>query len=163
MRIERPSWDEYWFNMARVVSKRSTCINMRTGAILVRNNVYLSDGYMGAPRATSHCIALESCYMRETGKEEARDGYGKCRGVHAEMNAIINAARKGVSVEGGRMYIYRENIEDGKVIGKKPCRLCRSMMINAGLLEVIVLGGKGIERFDIQNWILEERRKHFSG
>lgn len=116
----RPSWERYFLEIARVVSGRSTCLRRQVGAVVVKDRRILTTGYNGAPRGLPHCEEV-GCLREEMG---ARSGtvYELCRGLHAEQNAIIQAALHGVSIEGGVIYSTHQ-----------PCVLCTKMIINAGL------------------------------
>lgn len=142
LRRSRPNRHEHLLNMARVVAGRSTCLRRRVGAIIVNKaGVVLSSGYVGAPRNMEHCIAIGKC-LRVDLKIPSGQRYELCRSVHAEQNAIINAARTGVSIVGGEMYISSEKLkgayinedEEEKIYG--PCIICKKEIINAGLTAV---------------------------
>jgi dCMP deaminase len=120
----RPSWDEYFVDIARQVATRSTCLRRHVGAVIVRDKYILATGYNGAPRGLPHCA--------ETGCLRARLGIPSgqrqeiCRGLHAEQNAIIQAALHGVSVDGGTIYCTHQ-----------PCVTCAKMIINSGIRRVV--------------------------
>jgi dCMP deaminase len=115
----RPSWDEYFMNITLEVSTRSTCLRAQVGAIIVKDKRILTTGYNGAPKGLPHCLD-EGCEIVN----------GHCvRTLHAEQNAILQAALYGVSLEGGRIYITHQ-----------PCHTCAKMIINAGLTHVIYGG-----------------------
>ncbi len=142
-RMKRPDRLEHFLNRAEVVSEMSTCLRRRIGAIIVsKDDVELSSGYVGAPRTTAHCIDTGTCLRREL-KIPPGERYELCRSVHAEQNAIINAARTGISIVGGEMYISSERIRDAydasrgehdKIYG--PCMICKKQIINSGLTMV---------------------------
>jgi dCMP deaminase len=112
----RPSWDEYFLEIAKVVAKRSTCDRANVGAVIAKNKVILSTGYNGAPRGLAHCD--------DVGHEIVG---GHCiRTVHAEANALAQAARNGSPVEGATIYLTIS-----------PCYDCFKMMINSGIKEVV--------------------------
>lgn len=116
---------EYYLNIAKAVSENSPCLKMKVGAIIVRDDAIVSTGYNGSARGEPHC---EECLRKDklSGSE-----YKVCPAVHAEENAIINAARYGASVLGGYMYIYADK---EKV---SPCYRCERAIINAGIIRVI--------------------------
>jgi dCMP deaminase len=120
--IERPSSDDYFMEIASVVAKRSTCLRNRVGALFVRNKRILTTGYNGAPSGLEHCDVV-GC---------AREGVASgtrhelCRAVHAEQNAIIQAALHGISIEGATLYCTHQ-----------PCILCAKMMINVRVAKVV--------------------------
>jgi len=131
----RPSKEQYYLKIAFPVAARSTCLRRKYGAIIVRDDQIVSTGYNGAPRGASNCMDLGYCY-RERNKIRAGERYELCRGVHAEQNSIINAARAGVSVLNGTIFISGVDAKTGKLMDEKyltPCRLCARMVINAGL------------------------------
>ena len=126
--MKRISKREYYLNIAREVSKRSPCLKMQVGAILIKNDAIISTGYNGPPRGEPHCI---ECVRidKKSGSE-----YGICPAVHGEENCIINAARQGVSVIGSTMYLWTpfpDTIHE-------PCYRCRRAIKNAGIKKVIV-------------------------
>ncbi|RLF35737.1 MAG: cytidine deaminase, partial [Thermoplasmata archaeon] len=99
---DRPSYDEYFMEMAHVVAKRSTCLRRKVGAILVKDKHILSTGYNGAPKGLKHCSEV-GC-LREKLRVPSGQRHELCRGLHAEQNAIIQAAVFGVSIEGSTLY-----------------------------------------------------------
>jgi dCMP deaminase len=138
----RPDKHQHLLNLAKVVSERSTCLRRKVGAIIVdKEGVVLSSGYSGAPRHTEHCIDIGKCLRMEL-KIPSGKNYELCRAVHAEQNAIINAARTGASVVGGEMYISSEKIKGAYSKGDEqdkiyaPCIICKKEIINAGLTAV---------------------------
>lgn len=113
---KRPTWDEYFLKIAEIIGSRSTCDRAHVGAVITRNNVILSTGYNGAPRGLPHCDDVG---------HEIVDGH--CvRTVHAEANAMAQAARHGAAIEGGTIYLTIS-----------PCYDCFKMMVNAGIKGVI--------------------------
>jgi len=123
----RPSYEEYFMEMARVVSKRSTCLRRKVGAILVKDKHILSTGYNGAPKGLKHCSEV-GCVRR---KKDIPSGerHELCRGLHAEQNAIIQAAVFGVSIKDSTLYCTNT-----------PCVVCVKMLINAGVKEITYSG-----------------------
>lgn len=150
----RPSKDEYYLSIAEQVSKRSTCLRAKIGAVIIKNDVIVSTGYVGAPRGVKDSLERGFCLRDKLGIPHGRN-YEICRSVHAEQNAIINAARSGVSILSGDMYIYGEN-GDGKKIDAFPCFICKKMIINAGLERVVCSTKEGGMRvFRIKDWVEE--------
>jgi len=123
----RPDWDEYFLEIARVVSQRSTCLRQQMGAVLVKDRRILATGYNGAPAGLAHC-AETGCLREQLGVPSGQR-HELCRGLHAEQNAIIQAALYGVPVGGSTIYITNH-----------PCSVCAKMIINAGIEKVIVRG-----------------------
>ena len=124
---ERPTYDEYFMEMAKVVSKRSTCIRRKVGAILVKDKHILSTGYNGAPKGLKHCSEI-GC-LREELNVPSGERHELCRGLHTEQNAIIQAAVFGVSIKDSVLYCTNT-----------PCVVCVKMLINAGVKEIVFSG-----------------------
>ena len=125
-RMSRPSWDEYFLGITREVARRSTCLRRQVGATLVRDRRILATGYNGAPSGLAHCEEV-GC-LREIHKVPPGERHELCRGLHAEMNALLQAAVFGVSTAGATMYTTAH-----------PCSLCAKMLINAGIKRVVML------------------------
>lgn len=123
----RPSWQEYFMEIARVVARRSTCVRRQVGAIIVKERRILCTGYNGAPAGLPHCTDV-GC-LREKLHIPSGERHELCRGLHAEQNAIIQAALHGISIKGGTFYITHQ-----------PCVLCAKMICNAGIREVFFEG-----------------------
>ncbi len=132
----RPSRIENLLDQARIVSKRATCLRRHYGAILVRDNIILSQGYNGAARKEEDCLEKGYC-MRDNLKIPSGERYELCHSVHAENNAIINAAVAGVSIKDASLYLYGELHRTGKMIDAKPCMMCARTLLNAGIEKVI--------------------------
>ena len=110
--MDRPSWNQYFMNMAEEISKRATCPRLMVGAIIVKDNQILATGYNGSVKGARHC----DCYLENN----------RCvRTIHAEQNAIVQAAKKGVSVEGATIYVNHE-----------PCTNCIKFIIQSGIEKV---------------------------
>ena len=124
---KRPSWDEYFLSIAKLVSKRSTCQRRHVGAVLVKDKRLLATGYNGAPTHIKHC-EIAGC-IREKLKIPSGHRHELCRGLHAEQNALLQAALHGISLNGAKMYATTE-----------PCIICVKMLINAGVSEIIYSG-----------------------
>ena len=121
----RPSWDEYFLNITKVVGERGTCDRGRAGCVIVRDKRILSTGYVGAPAGVKQCD--EVGHEMHTVKHENGNETRHCiRTAHAEQNAIIAAARFGNSLEGGTLYCHMT-----------PCYACAKMIINAGIKRVV--------------------------
>jgi dCMP deaminase len=155
---KRPDKFEHYLNRAKVAAEMSTCLRRRIGAIIVKDGVEVSSGYVGSPRGTAHCIDTGKCLRKELGIPPG-ERYELCRSVHAEQNAMINAARTGVSIVGGEMYLSSERIK-GQYNAKKgetsrmygPCIICTKMIINAGLTAVHMKeGGVGVKTYTLED------------
>lgn len=154
----RISKDEYYLNIAKEVSRRSSCFRLKGGAVIVRGDQIISTGYIGAPRNTKDCFERGFC-LRDRLKIPHGKQYEICRSVHCEQNAIINAARAGVSLFGGAMYIYEENGK-GEKVDSLPCYICKKIIINSGLEKVISSTKEGkIKIFRVQDWVSEWQKK----
>ena len=124
---ERPSWDDYFLEIAAVIAKRSTCLRRQVGAVIVRDRQIISTGYNGAPSGIRHCSEV-GC-LRERLHVPSGERHELCRGLHAEQNAIVQAALHGVSTKGGTLYCTNH-----------PCSICAKMLINAGIVRIVVNG-----------------------
>ena len=142
----------YYLDIAETVTKRSTCIRRNFGAIIVKNDEIISTGYNGAHREHKNCCDLKSCLMEEL-QVPRGERYELCRSVHAEQNAIISASRK--DMLNGTLYLVGINYNDNTYVqNANPCALCKKMIINAGLTQVIVRDTKESFRIiDIQDFI----------
>jgi dCMP deaminase len=124
----RPSWDTYFMEIAQHVATRSTCLRRKVGAIIVREKRILATGYNGAPRGLPHCLDV-GC-IREQLSIPSGERHELCRGIHAEQNAIIQAATSGTSIENADIYSTHY-----------PCSLCIKMILNTGIRRVIYMDG----------------------
>jgi len=124
----RPSWDEYFLQLARLVSKRSTCLRRQVGAVLVKDKKILATGYNGVPSGIRHCSDI-GC-LRDKLKIPSGQRHELCRGLHAEQNVLLQAALHGVSTKGSAVYITNQ-----------PCMICAKMLINAGIRQLIIADG----------------------
>lgn len=123
----RPSWDKYFMDILEVTKTRSTCMRRHVAAIIVKDKQIISTGYNGAPRGVFHCEQV-GC-LREQLKVPSGERHELCRGIHAEQNAIIQAAVHGVSIKDCEIYIT-----------DSPCVLCSKMLINAGIKRIVYKG-----------------------
>jgi len=126
--MTRPEWDEYFLKITRDVSERATCVKRKVGAIIVKENHILTTGYNGTPKGFTHCTE-ETCIRKQMNVPSGQR-HELCRGLHAEQNAIIQAAWHGVKIEGGTMYCTYQ-----------PCAICVKMLINAGIRKLVYAGG----------------------
>lgn len=130
----------YYLDIAEAVLERGTCIRRNFGAIIVKNDEIISTGYVGAPRGRKNCCDLKYC-TREKLNIPRGERYELCRSVHAEQNAIISADRK--SMIDSTLYLVGKNFDDGQYVeNARPCALCKRMIINAGIKQVIVRDNK---------------------
>ena len=134
--MERTSKENYYLDIAQTVSKRSTCLRKRYGAIIVKNDVIISTGYNGAPRGRKNCNDLNYC-MRDAMNIPRGERYEMCRSVHAEANAIISAARD--QMLGATLYMACEDAKTGEPVPDTcSCMMCKRQVISAGIETVIV-------------------------
>jgi len=122
---KRPSWDEYFIDIARVVGTRSTCDRGPIGCVITKDNHILVTGYPGAPRGLPHCDDVGHQF-KTVRHEDGHESQHCLRTAHAEQNALIQAARIGVPVEGATVYC-----------GMTPCAACAKMLINAGIKRIV--------------------------
>lgn len=125
---QRPSWESYFMDITKLVSKRSTCRRRAVGAVIVKDKRILATGYNGAPSKVRHCTQV-GC-LREELNVASGERHELCRGIHAEQNAIIQAAFHGVSVNSAALFCTN-----------LPCSICAKMIINAGIKQIYYLSG----------------------
>lgn len=133
--VKRPSKTKYYLDIAKDISKRSTCNRRHYGAVIVNNDEIVGTGYNGSPRGYINCCDTGICHRE--GMPHNDGNYGSCPAVHAEMNAIISAGRK--NCIGGTLYLYGEEA-DGTTVTANPCPICSGLISNCNLL---VIGSKG--------------------
>lgn len=120
---DRPSWDDYFARITVLVASRATCVRRKVGAILVLEKRILATGYNGAPQGLAHCLEI-GC-LREKQGIPSGERHELCRGIHAEQNVIIQAARYGISIVGATLYCTN-----------LPCVICTKMLINSGVKKI---------------------------
>ena len=125
----RPSWDEYFMEMAVLTAKRSTCMRRSVGAVIVKDRHIIATGSNGAPRGIAHCAERGGCLRQKLGVPSG-ERHELCMALHAEQNAIIQAAMLGQSIEGATIYVTHQ-----------PCVICAKMIINAGIRRIVVKEG----------------------
>ena len=124
----RASWDQYFMEIAEIVKTRSTCLRRQVGAVIVKDNRIITTGYNGAPSGTHHCTDVGTCQRIELNVPSG-ERHELCRALHAEQNAIIQAANIGVSTEGATLYVTLQ-----------PCVICAKMSIHAGIKKIVYKG-----------------------
>lgn len=127
MELSRPTWDEYFLELSHVIKKRSTCLRRQVGAVIVKGNRILTTGYNGVPPEIEHCDS-KGCLRQKLGVPSG-EKHELCRALHAEQNAIIQAAKSGISIEGSSIYITTQ-----------PCIICTKLIIASGIVKVIYEG-----------------------
>jgi dCMP deaminase len=128
MNDQRPSWDQYFMGIARMVASRSTCLRRQVGAVAVRDKRILATGYNGAPSGLKHC--LEVGCLREDNDIPSGQRHELCRALHAEQNVIIQAAYHGLSIADSTLYCTN-----------LPCVICAKMIINSGVRRIVFASG----------------------
>ena len=124
-KYKRPSWDEYFMEIANTVSKRATCDRGRSGCVIVRDRQILVTGYVGSPKGLPHCDEVGHQFRRVV-HEDGSVSEHCVRTVHAEQNAICQAAKLGISLDGATLYCRMT-----------PCRVCAMLIINCGIKRVV--------------------------
>ena len=124
----RPTWDEYFLEVAQLVAKRVTCMRRQVGAVLVKDRRILATGYNGAPSGLKHCVEI-GC-LRQKLNIPSGERHELCRALHAEQNALIQASLYGISVKDSTLYATNQ-----------PCVICAKMLINAGIKEIVIACG----------------------
>jgi dCMP deaminase len=122
--MTRPGWDEYFMEITRLVARRSSCLRRQVGAVLVKDRNILATGYNGVPTGITHCA--ETGCLRAKMNVPSGERHELCRGLHAEQNAIIQAAKHGTNIDGATLYSTT-----------MPCIICAKMIINAGIQRVV--------------------------
>ena len=125
--LVRPAWEDYFMEIARVVATRSSCLRRQVGAVIVKNRQILATGYNGVPRGLAHCDE-RGCLRQQLGVPSG-ERHELCRGLHAEQNAIVQAAYHGVAISGAEMYSTHQ-----------PCVVCAKMLVNADIVAVYFSG-----------------------
>ena len=141
---KRISKIDTYLNCAEVFAYRSTCIKRNYGAVIVKDDVVISTGYNGAPRGFDNCCDLGKCPRIERNMHQG-DGYGMCRAVHAEANALLNCSR--LQTIGADLYLVGVNPADNSIHKAKPCPLCARTIIQAGIENVYMRVGEGAENY----------------
>ncbi len=152
---KRPGKDHYYLNIAKEVSRRSTCLRRLYGAVIVKNDQIISTGYAGAARGTINCSDTGIC-PRQQANIPRGERYELCRSVHAEMNAIIHAAR--ADMIDSTLYLTGLDANDGTIVEEaRPCKICARLIINAGIKTVKVLDkGNTIKTYEVEDFIKNE-------
>lgn len=152
---ERRDKINYYLDIAETVAERSTCLRLRYGAIIVKNDEIISTGYNGAPRGRKNCIDLNRC-IREELNIPSGQRYELCRSVHAEANCIISASRR--DMLGATLYLACRSGKTGELMaGTNSCTMCKRQIINAGIKQVIIRDTPTQYRtVNVEEWITED-------
>ncbi len=150
--MQRTDKINYYLDIAETVSERGTCLRRNFGAIIVNNDEIVSSGYTGAPRGRQNCIDTGFCVREKLGVPRG-ERYELCRSVHAEMNAIISAARN--DMIGATLYLAGREVKTGEYVpDPAPCSMCKRLIINAGIVRVIARKNKTeFSITDVKEWI----------
>lgn len=142
----------YYLNMAEATLERGTCLRRSFGAVLVKNDEIIATGYNGAPRERKNCSDLGYC-LREKLEVPRGERYELCRSVHAEQNVIISARRN--DMIGATLYLVGKNLNNGEYVANaRPCALCKRMIINAGIKDIVIRNTKTeYEIIDVNEFI----------
>ena len=156
---ERISKIDTYLNCAEVFAYRSTCIKRKYGAVIIKDDVVISTGYNGAPRGFDNCCDLGRCLRIERNMHQG-EGYGICRAIHAEANALLNCSRQ--QTIGAGSYLTGINSKDNSIHRAKPCPLCARTIIQAGIRNVYLRLGEGIDNYIIVpanelEWVQENK------
>jgi len=148
----RTSKENYYLDIAQTVAERGTCLRKKYGAIIVKNDVIVSTGYVGAPRGRQNCCDLQFC-LREKLNIPRGERYELCRSVHAEQNAIINASRE--QMIGATMFLCGIDAKTGEyVANSSSCQMRKRMIINAGIERVVIRDSKTDYRvIQVSDWV----------
>ena len=153
--MDRISKANYYLDIAQTVLERATCLRRVYGAIIVKNDEIISTGYNGAPRGRANCVDLGYC-SREAMQVPRGERYELCRSVHAEANAIISASRR--DMVGGTLYLVGRDARTGELLeDATSCSMCRRLVINAGLKEVVIRRtATAFDVVDVADWVAED-------
>ena len=141
---KRVSKIDTYLNCAEVFAHRSTCIKRKYGAVIVKDDVVISTGYNGASRGFENCCDIGTCPRIERDMHQG-EGYGMCRAIHAEENALLNCSRQ--QTIGADLYLVGVNPKDNSIHKAKPCPLCARSIIQAGIKNVYLRSGEGAENY----------------
>lgn len=158
MENQRPSKDQYYLEIAKAIALRSPCLRRKYGAIVLKDDTIVSTGYNGPARGVVNCFEV-GCLKEKLNLPHGQ-AYEDCPAVHAEENAIINAARNGTSVLGGNLYISGIDSKQN-LVEALPCDRCKRVMINAGIKKVIIRKSNGkVKGIEVSEWIKEDSEKY---
>ena len=158
---KRVSKIDTYLNCAEVFAYRSTCLKRKYGAVIVKDDVVISTGYNGSPRGFDNCCDIGYCPRMEQDMHQG-EGYGICRAVHAEMNALLNCSRQ--QTLGADLYLVGINPADNTIHKARPCPVCARNIIQAGIRNVYLRVGEGEDEYivvpaDELKWLQETEGK----
>lgn len=143
---KRISKEDMYLNCAEVFAYRSTCLKRKYGAVIVKDDAVISTGYNGSPRGFENCCDEGECPRMKRGMHQG-EGYGLCRAIHAEANALLNCSRQ--QTIGADLYLTGINPEDNSIHRARPCPLCARTIIQAGIRNVILRTGEGADHYQV--------------
>lgn len=141
---QRISKIDTYLNVAEIFAYRSTCLKRKYGAVVVKDDTVISTGYNGSPRGLDNCCDIGRCPRIELDMHQG-EGYGICRAIHAEQNALLNCSKE--QTKGADLYLAGVNPEDNTIHKAKPCPLCPRLIIQAGIANVIMRTGEGEDEY----------------
>lgn len=153
--FERRDKVNYYLDLAEIVAQRCTCLRRHYGAVIVKDDEVVSTGYVGAPRGRANCSDLGYC-LRQKLDIPRGQRFELCRSVHAEANAIISASRK--EMLGATLYLTGKEVSDGSYVKNAVCcSMCKRMVINAGITQVVVRDDRDSYRvIDVSSWVADD-------
>ncbi len=153
--MERRDKTNYYLDISQTVAERGTCLRRNFGAIIVKNDEIIATGYNGAPRGRQNCSDVGNCTRENLGVPKGQR-YELCRSVHAEANCIISAPRK--TMIGSTLYLVGLDAKTGEVTGEvEPCSMCKRLIINAGIDNVVVrTGADEFRTISVNDWIVND-------
>lgn len=153
--MERRDKTNYYLDIAQTVAERGTCLRRNYGAIIVKNDEIISTGYVGAPRGRKNCSDLGVC-IRQQMNIPRGERYEMCRSVHAEANAIISASRN--ELIDSTLYLVGLEASTGELVANSCCcAMCKRMVINAGIKQVVIRDTHDEYRVvDVNDWVLDD-------
>lgn len=150
---------EYYLEIAKAVALRSPCIRAKYGTIVVKHDAIVSTGYNGPVRGGVNCYEY-GCIKDELDLPHGKS-YDLCPAVHAEENAILNAARNGSSVIGGTLYLYGLNPKTGDTLDSTPCDRCKRAIINSGIERVVTIMADGeVVEYEVSEWVKLDTKRY---
>ena len=153
--LQRRDKINYYLDLAETVSQRCTCLRRHYGAVIVKEDEVISTGYVGAPRGRQNCSDLGYCLRAKMGVPRGQR-YELCRSVHAEANAIISASRR--DMLGATLYLVGREVDTGNYVENAVCcSMCKRLVINAGIQQVIVRDDRDHYRvIQVSDWIADD-------
>ena len=155
--MDRPDKTRYYLDIALSVAKRSPCKRRKYGAIIVVGDAIVSTGYNGPARGSTNC---EIGCIKDLLNLPHLQAYEFCPAVHAEENAIINAARNGAAVKGGVLYISGYDVKTGEIVKAEPCERCKRAIINAGIEKIVIKTSDSYEEIKVKELVEDDKRRY---